>query len=346
MDLHSIKLRLQQHLSDGLVIIAGSGLSCAEGLPGMQELAEHLCNEFRGKFTGADAEMWISASKLIATEGLESALIKIPPTPNVESAIVATVSNIISVHERSIICNIFLGSHILRLTRLLKYIVKPETYLPIITTNYDRLVEIAVEEAGLGVNTMFVGHFSGKLDKNESRYSFCRSAKLIGRKVHLTTQLYALVCKPHGSLDWYSRNGIPVSYTGDLLNCERLIITPGQNKYRNGYNSPFDIHLSQANSDIDKASRFLIIGYGFNDDHLQTHLIPNIKNGKDTLILTYSLSEKARCLALENRNVISIEHADMDGTSGSSVIVDQVENFFPGIEIWDVDSFIEEVLMP
>ncbi len=345
MDLHSIKLRLQQHLSDGLVIIAGSGLSCAEGLPGMQELAEHLCNEFRGKFTGADAEMWISASKLIATEGLESALIKIPPTPNVESAIVSTVSNIISVHERSIICNIFLGSHILRLTRLLKYIVKPEKYLPIITTNYDRLVEIAVEEAGLGVNTMFVGHFSGKLDKNESLYRFCRSAKLIGRKVRLTTQLHALVCKPHGSLDWYSRNGIPVSYTGDLLNCERLIITPGQNKYRNGYNSPFDIHLSQANSDIDKASRFLIIGYGFNDDHLQTHLIPNIKNGKDTLILTYSLSEKARCLALENRNVISIEHADMDGTSGSSVIVDKVENFFPGIEIWDVNSFIEEVLI-
>lgn len=346
MDLHSIKLRLQQHLSDGLVIIVGSGLSCAEGLPCMQELAERLCNELRDKFTGADAEMWIAASQLITTEGLESALLKIPPTPSVESAIVASVSKIIATREHSVICDIFSGSHVLRLTRLLKYIIKPETYLPIVTTNYDRLVEIAVEEAGLGVNTMFIGRYSGKLDIKESRFSFCRDAKIIGRKVHLATKLHALVCKPHGSLDWYSRNGIPVSYTGDLLNCERLIITPGQNKYRNGYNSPFDIHLSQANSDIDKASRFLIIGYGFNDDHLQTHLIPNIRSGKDTLILTYSLSEKARCLALENRNVISIEHVDKNGTSGCSVIVDQVENFFSGIEIWDVNSFIEEVLIP
>lgn len=346
MDLHSIKLRLQQHLSDGLVIIVGSGLSCAEGLPGMQELAERLCSEFRDKFTGADAKMWIEASQLITTEGLESALLKIPPTPSVESAIVASVSRIIATRERSVICDIFSGSHVLRLTRLLKHIIKPETYLPIVTTNYDRLVEIAVEEAGLGVNTMFIGRFSGKLDIKESRFSFCRGVDLIRKKVHLVSRLHALVCKPHGSLDWYSRNGIPVSYTGDLLDCERLITTPGQNKYRNTFNSPFDIHLSQANSDIDKASRFLIIGYGFNDDHLQTHLIPNIKSGKDTLILTYSLSEKARRLALENRNVISIEHADKNGASGSSIIVDQMENFFSGIEIWDVNSFIEEVLTP
>lgn len=35
MDLHGVKTRLQQHLTDGLVLVVGSGLSCAEGLPGM-----------------------------------------------------------------------------------------------------------------------------------------------------------------------------------------------------------------------------------------------------------------------------------------------------------------------
>ena len=42
MELHEVKTRLQQHLSDGLVMVVGSGLSCAEGLPGMGELADHL----------------------------------------------------------------------------------------------------------------------------------------------------------------------------------------------------------------------------------------------------------------------------------------------------------------
>jgi len=42
VDLHDLKLVLQRHFSDGLVTIVGSGLSCAEGLPGMAELATHL----------------------------------------------------------------------------------------------------------------------------------------------------------------------------------------------------------------------------------------------------------------------------------------------------------------
>jgi hypothetical protein len=33
---------LQRHLQRGTVIVVGSGLSCAEGLPGMEELSTHL----------------------------------------------------------------------------------------------------------------------------------------------------------------------------------------------------------------------------------------------------------------------------------------------------------------
>jgi hypothetical protein len=55
MDLHTIKIRLQEHLSDGLVTIVGSGLSCAEGLPGMGELATYLQQQVGGTLTGDDA---------------------------------------------------------------------------------------------------------------------------------------------------------------------------------------------------------------------------------------------------------------------------------------------------
>jgi hypothetical protein len=65
MDLHSIKVRLQKHLSDGLVTIVGSGLSCAEGLPSMKELATHLLAEVSHGLTGTDATMWWVSRDLI-----------------------------------------------------------------------------------------------------------------------------------------------------------------------------------------------------------------------------------------------------------------------------------------
>ena len=74
MDLHTVKVRLQEHLSDGLVTIVGSGLSCAEGLPGMGELANYLLAEIGGGLTGPDAAAWTAVSPLVKTKGLEAAI--------------------------------------------------------------------------------------------------------------------------------------------------------------------------------------------------------------------------------------------------------------------------------
>jgi len=348
MDLHSIKVRLQEHLSDGLVTIVGSGLSCAEGLPSMGELATYLRTEISEGLIGDDATMWASASTLIATQGLEAALLAVPPTSIVESAIAAATGKLIAERERAVVTEVFMGTRTLRLTRLLAHMVKPSSGLTIVTTNYDRLVEIAVEEAGVGADTMFVGRFAGKLSERESQLSFCREVTLKrGRRAaEFVYCPRALICKPHGSLDWYVRADRPVFYAGDLPGAVRLIITPGYNKFRNGYESPFDHHRSRANQAIDKASRFLVLGYGFNDDHLQTHLIPNIKDGKPTLMLTRSLSSVARQLALTHTNIVALEHAQKDSSTGTAVIIDKKEYFLPEIEMWDVNSFVKEVLEP
>ncbi|KEH07469.1 hypothetical protein GY14_27110 [Delftia tsuruhatensis] len=347
MELHNVKVRLQEHLSDGLVTIVGSGLSCAEGLPGMGELADHLLAEVGAGLEGADAEAWARAAPLITSNGLEAALLAVPPTPALEAAISAATGKLIAERERAVVSEVFSGTRKLRLTRLLSHLVKPPTGLTIVTTNYDRLVEIAAEEADIGADTMFVGRFAGQLNESESRMSFCRGVAMKPRRT-LTLQYRhrAIICKPHGSLDWYARNGRPVFYAGELTGAIRLIITPGNNKFRNGYESPFDHHRSRANEAIDRASRFLILGYGFNDDHLETHLSPGIKGGKPTLMLTRSLSAVAKKLALANANVIALEHAVVAGISGTTVIIEQQEFFFPGTGMWDVDSFVKEVLEP
>lgn len=345
MELHELKLALQQHLTDGLVILVGSGLSCAEGLPGMAELAKHLRASVGGGLSGEDLEVWTTLGPVIEAEGLEIALLKISISDALESAIASSTADLILASERKVITEVFERSRTLRFSRLLRHVLQPANGLPVVTTNYDRLLEIAVEEAGVGVDTMFVGYFAGELNEHESRLSFCREVTLRAKQPQFRYRPRVNIFKPHGSLEWYHREGRPVRYAGDL-GIQRLIIMPGLNKFRDGYQSPFDRHREKANLAIDRASRFLAIGYGFNDDHLQTHLTPRIRSGTPTLILARELSRTARHLACECSNVIALERTIVDGAEGTLAIVNCTPLAVPGLMLWDLDSFISEVLEP
>lgn len=311
----------------------------------MGELAGYLQTTIEAGLSADDKDRWAVLSPLITTSGLEAALLSKPPTSTLETAIVARTVELIAQRERNIVAEVFAKTRTLRFTRLLKHLLKPTTGVPVVTTNYDRLLEIAAEEAGLGVDTLFVGQFAGHLNEQESRLSFCREVTLKGKSVQYRYRERVNVFKPHGSLDWYYRDGKPVRYSGDLA-LPRLIITPGLNKFRSGYESPFDRHRERANGAIDKASRFLVLGYGFNDDHLETHLTPRIKSGIPTLLLTHSLSGNALKLAREHANVIAIQHGSVGGKDGSSVFVNKTEDFVPDLALWDLNGFISEVLEP
>lgn len=344
MELSVLKKQCQDHLGDGLVLVIGSGLSCAEGVPAIGALGHHLVTHIPPILSAEDNKMWEEIYPVIATNGLEAALLKKAPTSSLEAAIVQTTADFIAAAEASIISAVFNNSRTLRLTKLIPHLLKPDAGIPIVTTNYDRLAEIACEEAGLGVDTMFSGHFAAKLEPHESFWSFCRNVNLVaGKHVRYKFARKAIVFKPHGSLDWYHREGSPVRYAG-ALPLPRLIITPGLNKFRNGYNSPFDKHREKANDAIDKARRFLIVGYGFNDDHLETHLTPRIRSGVKTLILTHNLSKKAREISISNKNVIAVECGEESGPAGCNVIHNGTTIFFDNIDYWDLGGFVNGVL--
>ena len=331
--------QLQGHLTDGLVIVVGSGLSCAEGLPGMRELGDHLHDNLNGQISPEDQALWNTIRPEMVSKGLEAALLATQPSPTLEEGILKHTIELILEKERQVIQRVFSGARKLPFSRLLERIRIPNTGLPIITTNYDRLIEIAAEEINLGVDTMFVGNFAGSLDRNKSRMSFCEGITKSSRQANLTYRNKINVFKPHGSLDWYERAGKPVRFSGDL-DLSRLVITPGLNKFRSGYDSPFDVNRERANVAINAAARFLLIGYGFNDDHLETHLRPKIQSGTPSLILTYALSENAKTIIANNPSVIAVEcHAD-----GSSVYISGHVIQIPGQDIWSVEGFVEGVL--
>lgn len=336
---------LQRHFSDGLVTIVGSGLSCAEGLPSMSDLAVHLGNAFSSGLSTEDAAQWSDLYPAITSDGLEAALLATKPSPTLEAEIISQTALLVAEREREIVGEVFAQKRTLRFTRLLHHLLKPHGGVPVVTTNYDRLLEVAAEEAGLGVDTMFVGSFAGALNEKESRLSFCRDVSLRGKTVKYQYRQRVNVFKPHGSLDWYHRAGKPVRYAGDLP-LPRLIITPGLNKFRNGYESPFDRHRERANIAIDQATRFLIVGYGFNDDHLETHLTPRIRSGVPTLLLTRELSPNALRLALECPNVVAVQRTEIGGKEGSSIFHNKLETQITGLGIWDLGAFVREVLEP
>jgi len=340
-----ITKRLQSHFTDGLVTIVGSGLSCAEGIPGMKTLGDHLNAEVPRKLDATVQPQWEPiARQLAAGKDLESAMLADPPTSEVESEIISLTARFIAQYEARVLQEVFAGTRTLRLTQLFKHLLKPPTGIPIITTNYERLIEIAAEMAGLGVDTQFVGNSYARLDPRECRMSFCRDTQTIKRNVHLRYADRVVLSKPHGSLDWYQHNGEPMRCPYDL-DLPRLLITPGRNKFRTGYDRPFDSHRERANRDIDRASRFLILGYGFNDDHLETHLSPRIRDGTPTLVLTHSLSPNGARLLAESPSMTVIS-CNPKNDPGAIVCTNEATIEFDGANIWDLGHFITEVLEP
>lgn len=346
MDLGTLKSILQQHMSDGLVTIVGSGLSCAEGLPGMVALAHELDVTLPAILPASLSDEWNSVSPSIQAHGLEDGLSKTPPSPELEEILRAEVGRIMSAAEKAVIEAVFTKTRRLRFTRLLKHLLRPASGVQVVTTNYDRLLEVAAEEAGLGVDVMFNGVFAGGLNEREARLSFCRDVTLYKSTSRFHYADRVILSKPHGSLDWYERDGHPVRHCGDLRSASRLIIPPGQNKYRNGYSSPFDVHRERGNKAIDRAARFLIIGYGFNDVHLETHLKERIRSGIPTVMLAHSLTPNTKQVVHSCPHVIALENAASGSTAATRVYGPGCTDVFAGLSLWDLENLVNEVLEP
>ena len=166
----------------------------------MTALANYLQATIEADLSTTDKILWAEMAPLIGANGLEAALLVRAPTPTLEVAIAARTAELIAQCERGIVAEVFAKTRTLRFTRLLKHLLKPPTGVPVVTTNYDRLIEIAAEEAGLGVDTLFVGQFAGHLDEQESRLTFLREVTPKGKGFHYRFQPRVNVFKPHGSL--------------------------------------------------------------------------------------------------------------------------------------------------
>ena len=205
----------------------------------------------------------------------------------------------------------------------------PQT-LKIITTNYDRVLENVsawnglsfTDGSGLGDLTGFsIDRFSGK-----------ENVKIV---------------KVHGSLSWgrFKGGALPRVVNTVVPRLENIIIIPGNNKYREAYNSPYRELIQVSDEYVNEATAFLVIGFGFNDMHITPKVSEKIKNGTPVVIVTMSLSQNTKDLISNAKRYVVLsqdkKHPKMTRIEykiNDSAVADNV--MLPG-KLWTLTEFME-----
>lgn len=339
-----IYTHIQKMFTPGITTVVGSGLSCAYGLPGMDSLADSLKGSvpLLIRTAGLDDGNWLVVEKQLASgAGLETALDSLPSDDPITLLVVATTAQIVLEAESVAMRGMLASNEPCMLGKLLSYVVKANIAANVVTTNYDRLIELACALAGITVDTGFSGSSIGHYDEATSKAQL-QVVKRAGRHQSIALKPHVRLSKPHGSLDWYDYCGHPVR-SEITLESRRLMITPGLSKYRSGYDRPFDSQKNRATRAIDDASALLFVGYGFNDDHLQTHLDPQFKNDTKTTVLARTLTDSALEYVARFPSILALDKWPDDPSSTRAQMYGETLKI-EGIELWNLSEMIPEVL--
>ena len=288
------------------VIILGSGASAAHGIPGMWGLATAIKDAAPPSgWSAAEADEWSKFIGLIdAGVDLESALAEASRLSEGQTDhVVRTTRSFLLPPDLEILGKLLVDRRTLPLSRLYTHLFRStHSTLNVITSNYDRLAEYAADAADLA---HFTGFNHGYLQAR---------AKDPNTRLHARGHQLRTVCiwKVHGSLSWFQSPAEIVGLQGGVeppADFKPLIVTPGLGKYRTTHDEPFRTILASADVAIDAARSYLCIGYGFNDEHLQTKLVERCERDSVPLVvitkeLTASTrkflgSGRSRFLALE-----------------------------------------------
>lgn len=286
---------------------------------------------------------WVRVAQNLKKSGLEAALDDLAGDDPSLPILVTATADIIQACEERAIAQIMSPNERYPLQELLCYISKSSASADVITTNYDRLIELACALAAIPVDTGFNGHTIGTYDEAASREALVSVRRLPRGQTSFSYRHHVRLAKPHGSLDWFKHKGEPVR-SEIAFGGQPLIITPGLSKYKTGYERPFDAQKNRATGAIDRANALLFLGYGFNDDHLQTHLNPQFSRGVKTAVFARSLTEAAVSYIQDFPHILAID--SWPGQSDSSRIHFQGQTLkVESVALWDLGTLISEVLV-
>lgn len=305
---------IQDFLKDPPVVIWGSGATNAYGLPTMNDLNNNL-KSLIPNFNTTD-------------KNLEEEL----GDPKYEvhlSEIRKNIWNCIAEKDNEILMDMLENPIKYNgIKSLIEKFIEPHPHiLNIITTNYDRVLENV-----LALNNFFyTDGFSGRLLSSFDEEAFSQSIK---------NKLVKLI-KVHGSLNWFEING-ETRYFNNIGTFEPKIVPPGKNKYQQTYYEPYRSLIQLSDNIIKKSKSLLVIGFGFNDEHLTPRITEQIKKGNPIVILAKKITESTKeqlktapCwLTLEKGTSVRTKISYKQ--TSTEKIVDEIDN-----SLWQLDKFME-----
>ena len=335
-------------------LLVGSGFSCGYGLPGMGDLGTHLLANVEFALATDDAKMlWRNASGAIRAN-LEAGLNTIPQgaagreelVHAIRSETAKKILTATAAAEQAILDQGLADGH--APARLLRLVFKGSAQnaesIPVITTNYDTLLELFCDLAELPIDTGFTGFRRRKprvAPIFQTQYSRVWAAeKKVGYQAEHRPCKTVRLLKPHGSISWLATPTGPVEALNDNSDAARAIVVPGPSKYQDALvNTLFDSMRTEMNAVLGGTSALLCLGFGFNDDHLQGVIKSRLDAHMPLILLTRDPTESIEKLLQAYPHAIAIFKGDAGAKCHWKGQVYASEE-----PLWQLDDFLKKFL--
>ena len=341
------------------LLFFGTGTSCAlDKRLGMPALTEHLKEEL------GDAPGWLEIKAHIeAGKSLEQALTGVGLRDETKSRIQQATGAYIAKIDHEVRDDVLLGKRWWVGERLVKALVQRlpprNPRLPIVTANYDMLIEYACTYHGIRYTTGFSGEIIRTWNWGQAQDSLnqCRLSQQGARSMVLMDPLPRVeLFKVHGSINRFLHISANRQIECDLWSeavpagLDRIIAAPGDQKYEQ-YASIVET-AANARQAEKEALALAVIGYAFNDPHLHEGILGRVRSqDSPLLILTLELGDDQvkKLLAMGKRVWILVASKSPTGDIDESrTLVYSPEIGAPVVlnneRLWDCHYFTQRIL--
>ena len=342
-------------------LLVGTGASVAMDTDlGMSELANHLIASISNDIAGWNAV----AIKLKQHIDLEAALTGITLTEPLQNEIARRTADFVAQKDAKLRNDVLTGKKIWVGEPLLKQLMAglSSTWprLPLVTPNYDMLIEYACSKANIPYITGYHGGMIRRQDWSKARERLYRlnSITMGGKRWNTTMAIPSVeLMKVHGSINLFRscKDGSFIENDTWTADCPTdyvpVIAPPGDTKTQEALNN-YDRLFGEASQAINKATAYFVVGYGFRDSHIHKNILDRVRNHQCPLIaLTLDPSHELEALPAGGKNVWVLTgtrntddgKTDPSGTRFSNGNA-ELSGDFERLTLWQSDVFTKQIL--
>jgi hypothetical protein len=305
---------LQSLQMQNLVVLAGSGCSYHVGGSTMSDLwnviveenqkqANLVAQKIKYDITKKNIEAFLSQAE--AASFLQDKEIS-DFSNKAKDIILKKMSSFISLNDRN-----KLKSHETFLHRLSRRRTR-DRRLRVFTTNYDLCFEYATANIGCVAIDGFSFMKPRQYDPSYFDYDIIRRPRLGDDNGNYLEGVF-LLYKLHGSINW-ERTDSSIIEKENPDPQKACIIYPASGKYQQSYNQPFIESISQYLMAIREPNTcLLVIGFGFNDDHLSEPLLSAVRSNPHLRLIVVDPNAKENANKNENHHLKDLFELSLHG---------------------------------